>query len=80
MEVVVLLFMKSDMQNKSMAEKLSGPICDANGLVVIYLFSCCFFWVQLVYQWIVKPQVTSKVNGMFLPGRTAFVFDMVSFL
>lgn len=43
METVVLLFMKSDMQNKSMAEKLSGPICDANGSVVIYLvnfFGC----------------------------------------
>lgn len=33
--------------------------------------------LQLVYQWIVKPQTASKVNEMFLHGRTAFVFDMV---
>uniref|UniRef100_A0A7I4BV17 RED-like N-terminal domain-containing protein n=1 Tax=Physcomitrium patens TaxID=3218 RepID=A0A7I4BV17_PHYPA len=31
---------------------------------------------KMVYQWICKPQTVSKVNSMFLPGRTAFVFDM----
>jgi hypothetical protein len=34
--------------------------------------------LQMVFQWIVKPQTVNKVNEMFLPGRTAFVFDMVS--
>jgi hypothetical protein len=33
---------------------------------------------QQVFQWIVKPQISNKLNEMFLPGRTAFVFDMVS--
>jgi IK cytokine len=31
---------------------------------------------KMVFQWIVKPQTVNKVNEMFLPGRTAFVFDM----
>ncbi|CAM6089290.1 unnamed protein product [Calypogeia fissa] len=31
---------------------------------------------KLMYQWIVKPQTSNKLNEMFLPGRTAFVFDM----
>lgn len=31
---------------------------------------------KLIYQWIVKPQNLNKVNEMFLPGRTAFVYDL----
>ncbi|XP_026390636.1 uncharacterized protein LOC113286156 [Papaver somniferum] len=30
-----------------------------------------------VYQWIVKPQTTVKLNEMFLPGRMSFIFDMI---
>ncbi|XP_026445123.1 ubiquitin-activating enzyme E1 1-like isoform X2 [Papaver somniferum] len=30
-----------------------------------------------VYQWIVKPQTTVKLNEMFLPGRMSFIFNMV---
>ncbi|KAK9099607.1 hypothetical protein Syun_026652 [Stephania yunnanensis] len=30
-----------------------------------------------VYQWIVKPQTTLKTNEMFLPGRMAFIYNMV---
>ncbi|KAK1288739.1 hypothetical protein QJS10_CPB19g01968 [Acorus calamus] len=29
-----------------------------------------------VYQWIIKPQSTTKANEMFLPGRMAFVFNI----
>ncbi|KAI3912867.1 hypothetical protein MKW98_012809 [Papaver atlanticum] len=29
-----------------------------------------------VYQWIVKPQTTVKLNEMFLPGRMSFIFNM----
>ncbi|MCL7029163.1 hypothetical protein MKW94_008478 [Papaver nudicaule] len=29
-----------------------------------------------VYQWIVKPQTTVKLNEMFLPGRMTFIFNM----
>lgn len=31
---------------------------------------------KLIYQWIVKPQSMNKPNEMFLPGRTAFVYDI----
>lgn len=31
---------------------------------------------KLIYQWIVKPQILGKTNEMFLPGRTAFVYDL----
>ncbi|KAG6551798.1 hypothetical protein Mapa_006615 [Marchantia paleacea] len=31
---------------------------------------------KVIFQWTVKPQTTNKLNEMFLPGRTAFVFDM----
>ncbi|KAL2550472.1 suppressor of mec-8 and unc-52 protein-like protein 2 [Forsythia ovata] len=30
-----------------------------------------------VYQWIVKPQTVIKSNEMFLPGRMAFVYNMI---
>lgn len=33
--------------------------------------------LQSVYQWIVKPQTVIKTNEMFLPGRMAFIFNMV---
>lgn len=33
--------------------------------------------MQSVYQWIIKPQIVSKASEMFLPGRMAFVYDMV---
>ncbi|RZC94532.1 hypothetical protein C5167_026265 [Papaver somniferum] len=32
-----------------------------------------------VYQWIVKPQTTVKLNKMFLPGRMSFIFNMVPY-
>ncbi|KAI5064939.1 hypothetical protein GOP47_0019634 [Adiantum capillus-veneris] len=31
---------------------------------------------KLIYQWVVKPQNLNKTNEMFLPGRTAFVYDL----
>lgn len=30
-----------------------------------------------VYQWLVKPPRNQKLNEMFLPGRTSFMFDLV---
>jgi IK cytokine len=30
-----------------------------------------------VYQWIIKPQSIIKSNEMFLPGRMAFIYNMV---
>lgn len=53
-----------------------------------FLCGCCFFYFldltavflqQSVYQWIVKPQTVMKTNEMFLPGRMAFIFNMVRF-
>lgn len=38
----------------------------------------CIVVGQSVYQWIVKPQTAMKTNEMFLPGRMAFIFNMVS--
>ena len=35
------------------------------------------FAFQSVYKWIVKPQTNNKLNEMFLPGRMAFIFNMV---
>lgn len=36
--------------------------------------------LQSVYQLIVKPQTVVKSNEMFLPGRMAFIFNMVGSL
>jgi hypothetical protein len=30
-----------------------------------------------VFQWLVKPPRNQKLNEMFLPGRTSFMFDLV---
>lgn len=47
-----------------------------------YLLKTCdslksFFLLQSVYQWIIKPQSIIKANEMFLPGRMAFIYNMV---
>lgn len=34
---------------------------------------------KLIYQWMIKPQSMNKTNEMFLPGRTAFVYNIEEF-
>ncbi|KAH7405094.1 hypothetical protein KP509_15G055900 [Ceratopteris richardii] len=31
---------------------------------------------KLIYQWAIKPECFNKTNEMFLPGRTAFVYNL----
>lgn len=43
----------------------------------MHLSIAILFFLQAVYQWMVKPNSIVKTNEMFLPGRMAFIFNMV---
>lgn len=51
-------------------------ICKSSGYSYM-LSKNHIFLLQSVYQWIIKPHSVIKTNEMFLPGRMAFIFNMV---